>query len=128
MIHSSALDALVSLFEVLWRAAVPLPTSESRAGDENAARQTQMLALLMAGFTDEAIARQVGGQLADGATTHSQDLRRAGLVTRFPGWDQTWPSSPPRREPLTAKAIVSPGDALCANRSVPGVVLGSVQV
>ena len=84
VIHASALlDALVSLFDVLWRAAVPFPVAGDRAGDENAARETQVVALLMAGVTDEAIARQLGVS----SRTVQRDVRKIcadlGAVTRF---------------------------------------------
>lgn len=94
VIHASALlDALVSLFEVLWRAAVPFPVAngrggdgrggDGRGGDDNAARETQVLALLVAGVSDDAIARRLGVS----SRTVQRDIRKIcddlGAVTRF---------------------------------------------
>jgi DNA-binding NarL/FixJ family response regulator len=59
IVHPSALlDALVKLFEGLWRRALPLfsPVEEQRAS----ADQQRLVTLLLSGLTDEAIARQLG--------------------------------------------------------------------
>ncbi|MEV0382270.1 helix-turn-helix domain-containing protein [Nonomuraea sp. NPDC050643] len=63
VVHPSALlDALVGLFETLWRGAVPLrltaETLEPEAWPQ--APDTEVLALLAAGMKDDAIARQLG--------------------------------------------------------------------
>ncbi|WP_049569468.1 helix-turn-helix transcriptional regulator [Nonomuraea sp. SBT364] len=63
VVHPSALlDALVGLFEVLWRAAVPLRLSadavEPEAWPQPADKE--VLALLAVGLKDDAIARQLG--------------------------------------------------------------------
>lgn len=78
VVHPSALlDALVGLFEVLWRAATPLRPTALRPPDPEAGGplragtlpapvapredfDADVLALLAAGLTDEAIARQLG--------------------------------------------------------------------
>lgn len=55
VVHPSALlDALITLFEVLWRAAVPVPA------ENGSAQSDDVLTLLIAGMTDDAIARQLG--------------------------------------------------------------------
>lgn len=84
VIHASALlDALVSLFEVLWRAAVPFPTSNGQVPGGADVRENQVLALLAAGVTDESIARQLGVS----ARTVQRHIRAIcddlGAVTRF---------------------------------------------
>lgn len=76
IVHPSALlDALVSLFEALWRSAVPLPGQD--APDDT------VLALLAAGLTDDAIARR----LSISTRTVQRRVRdlcdRLGARTRF---------------------------------------------
>lgn len=78
VIHPSALfDALVSLFEVLWRAAVPL-----RAEGE-AAPEDDVLALLCSGMTDDAIARQLGVSSRTIQRRIRELCDRLGARTRF---------------------------------------------
>ncbi|RVX38139.1 sugar-specific transcriptional regulator TrmB [Nonomuraea polychroma] len=61
VVHPSALlDALVGLFETLWRAAVPLRLSTEGLEQEREAPDAEVLALLAAGMKDDAIARQLG--------------------------------------------------------------------
>ncbi|WP_188196428.1 helix-turn-helix transcriptional regulator [Nonomuraea sp. SYSU D8015] len=61
VVHPSALlDALVGLFETLWRAAVPLRLSTEGLEAEPQAPDAEVLALLAAGMKDDAIARQLG--------------------------------------------------------------------
>ncbi|MFI7706968.1 helix-turn-helix domain-containing protein [Nonomuraea sp. NPDC049480] len=61
VVHPSALlDALVGLFETLWRAAVPLSLSTEGLKEEPHAPDAEVLALLAAGMKDDAIARQLG--------------------------------------------------------------------
>ncbi|MFC5825478.1 helix-turn-helix domain-containing protein [Nonomuraea insulae] len=63
VVHPSALlDALVGLFETLWRAAVPLRLTADSLEPESwpQAADTEVLALLAAGMKDDAIARQLG--------------------------------------------------------------------
>ncbi|MFK4038616.1 helix-turn-helix domain-containing protein [Nonomuraea wenchangensis] len=63
VVHPSALlDALVGLFETLWRAAVPLRLTEDRLQPEGRPRvpDAEVLALLAGGMKDDAIARQLG--------------------------------------------------------------------
>ncbi|MFI7614032.1 helix-turn-helix domain-containing protein [Nonomuraea terrae] len=63
VVHPSALlDALVGLFETLWRAAVPLRLTSEDLEPETwpQAPDTEVLALLAGGMKDDAIARQLG--------------------------------------------------------------------
>jgi DNA-binding CsgD family transcriptional regulator len=61
VVHPSALlDALVGLFETLWRAAVPLRLSTEGLEQEREAPDAEVLALLAVGMKDDAIARQLG--------------------------------------------------------------------
>ncbi|MFC4005639.1 winged helix-turn-helix transcriptional regulator [Nonomuraea purpurea] len=64
VVHPSALlDALVGLFETLWRAAVPLRLAAEESLEPEGwpqAADTEVLALLAAGMKDDAIARQLG--------------------------------------------------------------------
>jgi sugar-specific transcriptional regulator TrmB/DNA-binding CsgD family transcriptional regulator len=75
---STLLDALVRLFELLWRASVPiLPEAHTDDPDED------LLTLLSAGLKDEAIARQLGVSLRTVHRRTSQLLDRVGARTRF---------------------------------------------
>lgn len=62
VVHQSALlDALTTLFEGLWRRALPLhraahTVTGMRAGED----QTRLVTLLLSGLTDESIAHQLG--------------------------------------------------------------------
>ncbi|WP_262380067.1 helix-turn-helix transcriptional regulator [Nonomuraea sp. PA05] len=61
VVHPSALlDALVGLFETLWRAAVPLRLTPDGLEQERHGPDEEVLALLAAGMKDDAIARQLG--------------------------------------------------------------------
>ncbi|WUI00703.1 hypothetical protein OHR68_02470 [Spirillospora sp. NBC_00431] len=54
--ESTLLDALIDLFEHYWTRALPL----SGSGAENPSIDPDLLALLLSGFKDDAIARQLG--------------------------------------------------------------------
>jgi len=62
VVHASALlDALVSLFEVLWRTAAPLELSSTAAAAAPERPATSdIVALLASGMQDDAVARQLG--------------------------------------------------------------------
>lgn len=62
VVHASALlDALVSLFEVLWRTAAPLELSSTGAAAAAERPATgDIVALLASGMQDDAVARQLG--------------------------------------------------------------------
>ncbi|MGP4027017.1 winged helix-turn-helix transcriptional regulator [Actinomadura sp. 3N407] len=79
IVHPSALlEALVSLFEALWHTAVPLS-----GADGETARDDDVLTMLAAGLTDDAIARR----LAISTRTVQRRVReicdRLGARTRF---------------------------------------------
>jgi sugar-specific transcriptional regulator TrmB/DNA-binding CsgD family transcriptional regulator len=75
---STLLDALIRLFDLLWRTASPvLPSAPSAQPDE------QLLALLAAGLKDEAIARQLGVSLRTVHRRTSRLLEDVGARTRF---------------------------------------------
>lgn len=87
--RSPLLDSLITLFETLWRVAVPLP----RGGDELAQvlesrdqpvpRDLQVLTLLAGGATDESIARQLGMSTRTIERRVRAMLDRLGAETRF---------------------------------------------
>lgn len=87
LIHpSSLLDALAALFETFWVRALPLPYSRGgkrAAAKEDGGSNHDLLALLSAGVSDEAIARQLGMSIR----TVRRRIRRLaddlGVVTRF---------------------------------------------
>jgi hypothetical protein len=62
VVHPSALlDAMITLFEGLWRRALPLhPTAHTKAAAPAAADPQRLITLLLSGLTDEAIAHQLG--------------------------------------------------------------------
>jgi Predicted transcriptional regulators len=99
---STLLDALVGLFEILWRAAVPLLPADRQAEGDQPGRvdagarspDPQLVSLLSAGLKDEAIARQLGISLR---TVHRRTSRimqeleartrfQAGLLAARRGW------------------------------------------
>lgn len=61
VVHPSGLlDALIALFEVLWERALPLFPDPGRAKVQPTVDDQRLIALLTAGLTDEAIAKQLG--------------------------------------------------------------------
>jgi sugar-specific transcriptional regulator TrmB len=96
IVHASTLlDALVGLFEMLWRVAVPLPAldglgSVGEAGldlapstPDGANPDPQLVTLLTAGLKDEAIARQLGVSLRTVHRRTSRIMQELGARTRF---------------------------------------------
>ncbi len=91
VVHPSALlDALVGLFEVLWRAAIPLrppQAAESPSSREPDAwpgePDADVLALLAAGMQDDAIARQLGVSLRTVQRRVRRLCEHLGARTRF---------------------------------------------
>ncbi|HEX5496231.1 MAG TPA: LuxR C-terminal-related transcriptional regulator, partial [Mycobacteriales bacterium] len=102
IVHASTLlDALVGLFDLLWRTAVPLVFAggsgvppEGIRTDVVGSPDAQLVALLSAGMKDEAIARQLGVSLR---TVHRRTSRimqeleartrfQAGLLASRRGW------------------------------------------
>lgn len=91
LLRSSALlDGLVTLFETLWDQATPLwphhrwpaPT-DSRVVDPLSTRDQQLLALLAAGLTDQAIARKLGVALRTVERRVRRMMDGLGARTRF---------------------------------------------
>ncbi|MEV4082330.1 helix-turn-helix domain-containing protein [Nonomuraea fuscirosea] len=82
IVHSSTLlDALVTLFEVLWRAALPLPSAPSTGHPE--LPDPELFTLLAAGLKDEAVARQLGVSLRTIHRRVSELMDLLGARTRF---------------------------------------------
>ncbi|WP_336204157.1 response regulator transcription factor [Nonomuraea sp. LPB2021202275-12-8] len=81
MHSSSLLDALVSLFEVLWRSALPLPAAPSSGQAD--LPDPELFTLLAAGLKDEAVARQLGVSLRTVHRRVSELMDRLGARTRF---------------------------------------------
>ena len=88
LVRSSALlDALVMLFESLWRSSEPAPWAPSALasppGDVVADADRRLLALLAAGYKDEAIARQTALGLRTVRRRVGDLMERLGAHTRF---------------------------------------------
>jgi DNA-binding CsgD family transcriptional regulator len=99
LVHRCALlDALVALFETMWLSALPLdgvvglPVGAAGAGRDSgdkdlAAEDIRLLTLLLAGMTDDAIARQLGIGKRTVVRRVAQLMSRAGVSTRMQlGW------------------------------------------
>lgn len=69
-------QAFVSIFEAAWRAALPVPTLRDQSED-------RLLALLAAGFKDEAIARYLGVSLRTVRRRVALLMESLGAHTRF---------------------------------------------
>lgn len=85
--ESSLLDALATLFEEFWDRALPLTFTANEAmdlpteGDDE--EQGRLLALLTAGLTDEAIARQLGISIRTVRRRIRRMMDHLGAVSRF---------------------------------------------
>lgn len=93
LVHASGLlEALVALFEAVWERAYPLRTSP--AGDDVIGRpaeveefDTRILALLLAGLTDQAVAGQLDVSLRTVQRRVRALMEIAGVQTRIQlGW------------------------------------------
>ncbi|GAA1879302.1 helix-turn-helix domain-containing protein [Asanoa iriomotensis] len=91
--RSGLLDALQALFDAVWEQARPLQLAPGGALDERAGEQTlspldrQVLALLLAGLTDAAIASQLGMSMRTVQRRVSRMMELAGVRTRMQlGW------------------------------------------
>jgi DNA-binding CsgD family transcriptional regulator len=81
---SSLLDALSALFESLWQRAVPVNRVPQEAGGEElAAEDVDLIGLLVAGNTDERIARSLGWHVRTVSRHVRQLMDRVGAQTRF---------------------------------------------
>jgi DNA-binding CsgD family transcriptional regulator len=64
IVHACGLlDALVALYEQYWNSALPLHLPDDAGSAETNGRDRRILSLLVAGVTDESIARQLGVSL-----------------------------------------------------------------
>jgi len=125
---SALLDGLVTLFETLWARATPLWPHHRRpperpAGEALGAKDQQLLALLAAGLTDQAVARRLGvavrtverrvRHLMDGLdarTRFQAGLRAAGREPAEPqADDERTGGSAPDRESLAPWTSTPPG-------------------
>lgn len=84
----SLLDALIALFETMWLSALPLDGLVAPPGaNDLASEDLRVLSLLLAGMTDEAIARQLGIGRRTVTRRVRQLMDRAGVSTRMQlGW------------------------------------------
>lgn len=83
LVHPCALlDTLLLLFDSFWQRAVPLSVREPQPGDENS-RDQDLFRLLAAGFTDGAIARQLGVSTRTVSRRLADVMRDKGVSTRF---------------------------------------------
>jgi hypothetical protein len=76
---SGLLDALVALFESVWSAAVPL----ARAGSDGGTLQQRILAMLVMGSTDAAMARSLGVAIRTVQRRIAAMQRTAGVDNRI---------------------------------------------
>lgn len=90
LVHSSTmLDALTGLFETLWELAVPatFPSALERSKNGKKAglspEDERVLALVAAGFKDEAIASQLGIGLRTVRRRINRMMKALGATTRF---------------------------------------------
>ncbi|HEX6148715.1 helix-turn-helix domain-containing protein [Nocardioides sp.] len=84
---SGLLDALVSLFDLVWQEANPIRTSDDGTrevvGDELDDIDQQLLTMLRAGLTDQAIVGQLGLSLRTVQRRVHQLMLKARVTTRF---------------------------------------------
>jgi DNA-binding CsgD family transcriptional regulator/DNA-binding transcriptional ArsR family regulator len=78
---SNLLDALLRLFELLWRQASPL--SPTASGGPLSGEDQQLLALAAAGLTDQAIARRLGVAQRTVERRMQRILKALDATTRF---------------------------------------------
>ena len=84
--RSTLLDALIWLFEMIWREAAPLRWTDEqlpRAGDRIGGTDAEILSMLCAGLKDEAVARQLGVSLRTLQRRLSELFAGLGARTRF---------------------------------------------
>lgn len=91
LVHASGLlDALIALFETLWARAYPLWTDGVTVAERGAGLEpldTRIVALLLAGLTDQAIAGQLDTSLRTVQRRIHALMQRAGAETRIQlGW------------------------------------------
>jgi DNA-binding NarL/FixJ family response regulator len=82
---SGILDALIAYYEAEWARAYPLPMAKGPAPVDDVDRQ--VLALLLAGLTDQAVASQLGLSLRSVQRRIAALMEVAGVTTRIQlGW------------------------------------------
>jgi predicted transcriptional regulator/DNA-binding CsgD family transcriptional regulator len=90
LVHASGLlDVLVAFFEMIWAAATPLYATPDgavppeRPGSEPSEQDRQLLSLLLAGLTDQAIALQLGTSMRTVQRRVRDLIELAGVRTRL---------------------------------------------
>jgi DNA-binding CsgD family transcriptional regulator/DNA-binding transcriptional ArsR family regulator len=84
IVHPSALlDALVALFEAYWDRAQPIASAPAGADEDLSPQEAQVLTMLSAGLTDQAIARQLGVSLRTARRRVTGVMDRVHASTRF---------------------------------------------
>ena len=88
LIHPSGLlDALQTLFDLIWQSAAQLVITANGVGEASGDSlqdvDAQILSLLLAGLTDQAIGNQLGLSLRTVQRRVSQLMDRAGVTTRL---------------------------------------------
>jgi hypothetical protein len=82
---AALLDALSALFESMWQCAVPVNRVPQEDGGEHlAAEDVDLIGLLVAGNTDERIARSLGWHMRTVSRHLHQLMARVGARTRLP--------------------------------------------
>jgi DNA-binding CsgD family transcriptional regulator len=83
--QSTLLDALIALFEMMWRASSPLRWTGqgAEAGERLSGGDAEILSLLSAGLKDETVARQLGLSLRTLQRRVSELFDVVGARTRF---------------------------------------------
>jgi DNA-binding CsgD family transcriptional regulator len=75
--------ALTALFEPIWTDAVPIGTPEEPCPEALSRQESQVLRLLAAGMTDEAVAKRLGCSPRTARRIASQLMERLGAQSRF---------------------------------------------
>ncbi|CAM3525944.1 helix-turn-helix transcriptional regulator [Stackebrandtia soli] len=87
LIHQSPLlDVILSLFDILWLYALPIDDTPGGTGTDHSelsAEDSQLLLLLLSGFTDESICRQLGIAKRTVGRRVRMLMDRAGAETRM---------------------------------------------
>ncbi|MCG5217320.1 helix-turn-helix transcriptional regulator [Streptosporangium sp. KLBMP 9127] len=101
VIHPSGLlEALIRLFEGLWQRALPFGLAPSARNPPRDSRDdARLVALLLSGLTDEAIARQLGIGHRTAERRIANLMARLGARTRFQAGVHATRSHPPPSAP-----------------------------
>jgi DNA-binding CsgD family transcriptional regulator len=79
----SLLSALIGLFEMCWRAALPLGFNERRTGRHVQPSERRLLGLLAAGLSDDQVARGLGVSRRTVFRYLENLMTRTGSANRF---------------------------------------------